>query len=193
MRFILIFMMFACPPAISKTLFIGDSLTGVISNEYIKLHPSERVDVDYIVGSGLEIKKTDWFQRILNKNLSQYSKIFISFGTNDFINVRTPKNSDWETNYIIKSGEFINIIRNKSNALVLWIAPPVVNNSEIDWKISVVRNAILYSSRNSGFDCLDVRTLLGDDYQQFHNGVKIRTDDGIHYTNQGGLIIAKSI
>lgn len=70
---LLCFIIFFPFSAISKTLFLGDSLTGTMGVVY-KEKINRDTDIEYVVGSGLENKKINWIKKIKNKNLNKYNK-----------------------------------------------------------------------------------------------------------------------
>ncbi len=193
LRSVLIFLcIFMTTNTYANVLFIGDSLTGVISTEYIKLHPDVTVDVDFVVGSGLENKTIDWFKKVEHIDFTKYSYIVISFGTNDFIsaNKSQPIIDRWQYNYLQKIGRFINYLRKYTKPKIVWIAPPTIKNNSIDNGVSLARDTILFAARYFQFEHIDVRETLGYEFRYSVDGIKIRTADGIHYTSEAGKMIS---
>lgn len=180
------FCLFSINSYAEKVLLIGDSLMGTISESYKKHNKKDDVNIKYVVGSGLENNKFDWFNYLAKKDLSNFNKVIISFGTNDF-GVHN-KNS-----YERKIKSFIKLIKEKqSNVKIIWIAPPAVKNKNINDGIIIVRDIIKDVSNQENIDFMDVRNTLGYDFKTYIRGKKIRENDGIHYTlNAGDMIVSK--
>lgn len=187
----------------TNTLLIGDSLMGTISNSYKKINKEEKIDIKYIVGSGLENKKFNWFNYIDNKDLSDYSNIVISIGTNDF----TVSNQEL---YRQKIEKFILSIKSKNpDVNIYWVGPPTVKKKIINDGINTVRDIIEKSiekeqaliniqsdgqkQKNNSIKFIDVRNILGDTFYLYKDRKKIRTDDGIHYTSFAGDLIVNEL
>ena len=170
-----------------ETLLIGDSLMGTISESYKKINNSESINIHFIVGSGLENKKYDWFNYVKNTNLSKFDKIIISFGTNDF-------GISNESLYAKKVKYFIKLIKDKNkNVEIIWVGPPVVKNQNINAGINKVRHIIYKITKEDNIKFTDVRKSIGYDFVQYNKNEKIRTNDGIHYTLLAGDLIVKQI
>lgn len=171
----------------ANTLLIGDSLMGTISNSYKKINQQEMTDVKYIIGSGLENKKFNWFDYIDNKNLKNYDNIIISIGTNDF---SLRDNND----YSKKVKYFLLSIKNKNPKInIYWVGPPTIKNKNINNGVEVVRDIIIQNTYNQSVKFIDVRKILGYKYNPFRDNQKIRANDGIHYTSITGDLIVKEL
>lgn len=182
---LLCFIIFFPFTAISKTLFLGDSLTGTMGVVY-KEKINRDTDIEYVVGSGLENKKINWIKKIKNKNLNKYNKIIISIGTNDYFILNKEK-------YENKVLNLISVIKKSYIKEIIWILPPPVENENINKGIENVRNIITQSSIKDNFKIIDPRKVIGDKYTLYLNKEQIRTKDGIHYTMKGAEIIIKCL
>lgn len=171
----------------AKTLLIGDSLMGTISESYKKINSNENIKVHFVVGSGLENKKYDWFSYVKNTELSEFDKIIINIGTNDF--GISNKNV-----YSNKVKEFIKVIKAKNkNVKIVWVGPPAVRDKKINTGINNVRNIIYEVTKEENIEFIDARKSVGYDFIQYDKSQKIRTNDGIHYTHIAGNLIVRQI
>lgn len=180
------FCLFSINSYAEKVLLIGDSLMGTISESYKKYSEKDNVNIKYIVGSGLENKKFDWFDYLSKRDLSSFNKVIISFGTNDF-GIHNKKS------YEKKVKSFIKLIKEKNPTIkIIWIAPPAVKSKKINDGIVSVRSIIKDVSSQEKIYFLDVRDILGYDFKQYIQQNKVRENDGIHYTsNAGDMIVSK--
>jgi|GEM_PF-987929 len=192
-----------------KLLLIGDSMMGgglgtILSRTAKRdtLLDARRV---YELSSGLTRNDFfDWFiQADLLLNTNNYDVVIVVIGTNDAqaseINGRKcPFGSEqWLADYETKVREFMNII-NHNAEVVYWLGLPPMRDEGFDSRIkklnSVYRD-VTAESQNVLYFPLD--TLIGDYALKFTSFlniddklVKIRLDDGIHLTNEGGSVIA---
>lgn len=169
----------------AKTLFLGDSLTQKIGENYKQKY--KETELNYVIGSGIENKKVDWFEKINNIDLNRYKKIVISLGTNDWGIYN-------ENSYNVKIEKFISIIKKKNNNInILWILPPTIKNEKINSGVLKVKNIIKKVCNEKNIDFFDPNSIWGDKYIYSINGWETRTKDGIHYTNYGAKLIAEKI
>lgn len=169
----------------AKTLFVGDSLTQTIGNNYKIKHID--TDLNYVIGSGIENKKTDWIKRINSIDINKYDSIIISIGTNDWGMYN-------EKNYSQKIENFIKIINKKKNNIkIIWILPPTIKNRKINNGVLNVKRVIKNKLSEYNIIFIDPNNIWGEKYRESIKNKKIRTNDGIHYTNYGAELIANEI
>lgn len=166
----------------SHVLFIGDSLTYQLAMSYREQLP---VNAKYLEGTGLNSTKLfDWQAYIQKINFRPYSAIYIVFGTNDLIS-----QSEVPV-YQQKVQRFIKEIK-QQNKNVIWILPPSLQNTRKDNLLKNTRKAIISAAYYEGIKIIDMQYILGNDYIDSINGVRIRTTDGIHITKEGADMIVK--
>lgn len=169
----------------ARTLFLGDSLTQKIGENYKK--NNEDTDLNYVIGSGLENKKIDWIERINNVDIDQYNKIVISMGTNDWGIYN-------DGNYKMKIENFIYSLNKKNKELkIIWILPPIIKNEKVNNGVKKVKNIIKKVCIEKNIEIIDPNDIFGKKYTDLKNNQKIRTQDGIHYTDYGAKIIAQKV
>lgn len=169
----------------AKTLFVGDSLTQGIGDNYKIKHID--TDLNYVIGSGIENKKIDWIKRINDIDINEYDNIIISIGTNDWGMYN-------EKDYSKKIENFINVINNKKNNIkIIWILPPTIKNRKINNGVLKVKRVITNKLSEHNIIFIDPNNIWGEKYRESIQNKKIRTNDGIHYTNYGAELIANEI
>jgi len=192
-----------------KLLLIGDSMMGGGLGTILSRTAKRDTLIDakrvYELSSGLtRTDFFDWFvQADLLLNSQNYDVVIVVIGTNDAqaseINGRKcPFGSEqWLADYETKVREFMNII-NHNTQVVYWLGLPPMRDAGFDSRIkklnSVYRD-VTGESQNVFYFPLD--TLIGDYALKFTSFlniddklVKVRVDDGIHLTNEGGSVIA---
>lgn len=163
-----------------KPLFIGDSLTYELAMSYKKIAP---VDAKFLESTGLQSKQIlNWQDYTQNIDFSLYDTVYIVLGTNDLISkADIPE-------YQQKANRFIQAIK-KQNGRIVWLLPPPLKNTEKNNLLSNTRTAICEAARKNKIKTMDTRVSLGYQYSEFINGVKVRTPDGIHITQNGADLI----
>lgn len=182
MRGIVLFILALLPgTAPAKTLVIGDSLAYTLTKSAQKI---TLTDGYYLVGSGLVAGGLDWLKFMETMDIVMYDKVIISIGANDGI---TSRQLD---SYKTKVFGLISIIKNKnSNIPIVWILPPAMKNVDTENRLIHTREAINQVSMVTGINTFNPSSIIGDKFISSINGVKIRTQDGIHYTQKGGDLI----
>ncbi|WP_446676264.1 DUF459 domain-containing protein [Proteus mirabilis] len=81
----------------------------------------------------------------------------------------------------------------KQNRQIVWLLPPTLKNKEKNNLLSNTRIAICEAARKNKIKTMDTRVSLGYQYSEFINGVKVRTSDGIHITENGADNVIRSL
>lgn len=167
-----------------KPLFIGDSLIYELAMSYKKIAP---VDAKFLESTGLQSKQIlSWQDYTQNIDFSLYDTVYIVLGTNDLISkADIPE-------YQQKASVFIQTIK-KQNRQIVWLLPPTLKNKEKNNLLSNTRIAICEAARKNKIKTMDTRVSLGYQYSEFINGVKVRTSDGIHITENGADNVIRSL
>ncbi|MGJ7325251.1 GDSL-type esterase/lipase family protein [Morganella morganii] len=159
-----------------KPLFIGDSLTYELAMSYKKIAP---VDARFLESTGLKSTKIlHWQNYLQHMDFSRYDTVYIVLGTNDFI--QKSEIPDYQN----KASAFIRAIK-KENSNIIWMIPPTLKNIQKNKLLSNTREAIRQAARQNKIKTIDTRLSLGYQYTEFINGMKVRTSDGIHITENG--------
>ncbi|EFB70475.1 DUF459 domain-containing protein [Providencia rustigianii] len=163
-----------------KPLFIGDSLTYELAMSYKKIAP---VDAKFLESTGLQSKQIlNWQDHTQHIDFALYDTVYIVLGTNDLISkADIPQ-------YQQKANAFIQAIK-KQNGRIIWLLPPTLKNTEKNNLLSNTREAISRAASENQIKTMDTRLFLGYHYSMAINGVKVRTDDGIHITKNGADLI----
>uniref|UniRef100_UPI0036D9287B DUF459 domain-containing protein n=1 Tax=Photorhabdus sp. RM322S TaxID=3342825 RepID=UPI0036D9287B len=168
----------------SRPIFIGDSLGYEIAKSYSSMKP---MDARYKVGSGLESNKLlNWQNYAEQFNFESYDTVFIILGTNDHI-----RKSD-SLRYISKARNFIQAIKTK-NQNIVWFLPPALKDVDKNNLLNNTRQSIIQAAQLEGIKILDIRKVLGDNYNEALNGIQIRTTDGIHITPNGAQLTVSQL
>ena len=160
-------------------LIIGDSLS-VQPGQFVQdMLPNHNVIVQSKVSSGLNNSLFyDWYTQseILSRKHNP-DVVFIILGTNDGNCYRYPEKVE-------------KILKNFEGKIVYWIGIPPMRDLHIK-KREDHNNKMLKTLLGDKF--IDLKDIFGDVFTYEMNGNKIRTDDGIHYTNCGGKMVADKI
>lgn len=162
--------------SLSKSLFIGDSLTYSLASSFSKIEP---VDAKFLESTGLKSDNIlSWTDYIETMDLSNYDRIYIVLGINDMINEND------ETYYQDRVNIFITSLLNQ-NRNIIWLLPPVLKNVKHESMLLYTRTIIKAACIEHSVDFFDMRDVLGYNFMQTVNDRNIRTDDGIHITPYG--------
>lgn len=170
----------------SKTIFIGDSLTKSLGDEYKKLH--KNTDIIYYEGEGIISNRSKIVETIKNTDFKKYEYVYLSVGTNDMIRLSTgTSNSD---NYSDKVLSLIETIR-KSNPIIkiYWIIPPKLRDTRKEEMLIITRLKIYEVCEEYDINIIDPLWAFGVNYTEFVDGRRVRTQDGIHYTSFGAKMV----
>nr|WP_283092836.1 hypothetical protein [Providencia rettgeri] len=151
---------------------------------YKKIAP---VDAKFLESTGLQSKQIlNWQDYTQNIDFSLYDTVYIVLGTNDLISKADI------SEYQQKANIFIQTIK-KQNGQIVWLLPPTLKNTEKNNLLSNTRTAICEAARKNKIKTMDTRVSLGYQYSEFINGVKVRTPDGIHITQNGADNVIKDL
>lgn len=162
--------------SLSKSIFIGDSLTYSLASGFAKVEP---VDAKFLENTGLKSDNVlNWTDYIETMDFSNYDRIYIVLGINDMIN-----DDDTEF-YQNRVDIFLMSLLNKNKSIV-WLLPPVLKNAQHESVLLNTRAIIKAACIEHNVDFFDMRDVLGYNFMQTVNDRNIRTDDGIHITPYG--------
>lgn len=153
----------------------------------------DEINVEYISGSGLiNDNKKDWVGFVNNSDLREYDNIIISLGTNDFVKYNQ---RDGQVYYARLFQLIFDIQKQNPLATIIWVSPPHLKNPEHEKYLINTRDIIKVSAGLMNVKYVDINQphILGDHWQPVIDGQKIRTDDGIHITQAGGLRVIREL
>ncbi|OCG04745.1 hypothetical protein A9G12_06685 [Gilliamella sp. wkB112] len=196
-----------------KVFFAGDSLMqGVapyVKKMLFKQYKIESFDLSK-QSTGLAYPSAFDWPKAINDNLvaNPSIKLLVVFlGPNDpwdfpvkgYVKYAKFKSELWEEQYRLRIEAILNSAR-EHNVQVLWLAAPCMRKPKLNEGMIYLN--ILYKSeleRNQQH-FLTTNNLLGCTYEKFNNfietdkeKIKVRVDDGIHFTSMGQKILAKAI
>lgn len=109
------------------------------------------------------------------------------------------KSAPWEESYRSRIRSILDEAK-RHNVAVIWVSPPNMRRNDLNSGMAYLRT--LYASETEAAHCiyLSANTILGysdlqyDDYREINGRrVRLRTNDGTHFTSQGQKMIAESI
>ncbi|EFE09342.1 SGNH/GDSL hydrolase family protein [Citrobacter youngae] len=200
-------------PAGKKVLMIGDSMMEGVAPQIISLLKKEH----QIGGVNLSKRSTglaypsffNWPKTTENALVREpdIGLLIVFMGPNDPWDMPSERNrhflkfksAEWESEYRQRI-ERILASAQQRNIPVIWALPPVMRKSKLNAGVSYLDTLYASEVSNSGGVTVDVNTLFG--YKDNHyspNAVidgkkmRVRADDGIHYSPEGQRLIARAI
>lgn len=196
-----------------KVLFVGDSLMQGVA-PYVKKMLFKQYKIESVnlskQSTGLAYPKAFNWPKTINDNLiaDPSIKLLVVFlGPNDpwdfpvkgYAKYVKFKSELWEEQYRLRIATILNSA-SEHNVQVLWLAAPCMRKPQLN--LGMVYLNTLYQSevekRQQHF--LTTNQLLGCTYETFNSfiesnkdKIKVRVDDGIHFTPIGQKILAKAI
>lgn len=196
-----------------KVLFAGDSLMqGVapyVKKMLFKQYKIESLDLSK-QSTGLAYPNAFNWPKTINENLiadPSIKLLVIFIGANDpwdfpikgYAKYAKFKSALWEEHYRLRIESILNSAI-EHEVQVLWLAAPCMRKSKLNDGMVYLNN--LYESEIEKVQqhFLSTNELLGCTYEKFSNftksdkaKIKVRVDDGIHFTSTGQKILAKAI
>ncbi len=191
----------------------GDSLMAVglapTLTRWLSMNPGARVVRAYKSGTGLARPEVfDWpreYPQLLGDTRPAY--VICALGANDAQGVQVGKKvlafgtAEWDAYYRQKLGAYLDLLA-RDGVPVLWVGLPTMRSPGYSQKMTHV-NGVVKSvlSRYPNATWLDSNPSLGiteEGFQQFHADekgrlIKIRSEDGIHLTDDGALFLVAPI
>ncbi|MCX8699888.1 DUF459 domain-containing protein [Gilliamella sp. B2840] len=196
-----------------KVFFAGDSLMqGVapyVKKMLFKQYKIESIDLSKR-STGLSYPKAfDWPKAIDDKLSEDPSiKLLVVFlGANDpwdfpvkgyATNARF-KSKLWEKQYRLRIVSILDHVQ-KHRVQVLWLAPPCMRKQKLNDGMVYLNKLYQSELKKTQQHFLTTNELLGCSYEKFNSfietnkeKIKVRVDDGVHFTPSGQKILAKAI
>ena len=196
-----------------KVFFAGDSLMqGVapyVKKMLFKQYKIESIDLSKR-STGLSYPKAFDWPKTINDKLSEDPSIkllVIFLGANDpwdfpvkgyATNVRF-KSKLWEKQYRLRIASILDHVQ-KHRVQVLWLAPPCMRKQKLNDGMVYLNKLYQSELEKTQQHFLTTNELLGCSYEKFNSFVetnkekiRVRVDDGVHFTPSGQKILAKAI
>ena len=196
-----------------KVFFAGDSLMqGVapyVKKMLFKQYRIESIDLSKR-STGLSYPKAFDWPKTINDKLSEDPSIkllVIFLGANDpwdfpvkgyATNVRF-KSKLWEKQYRLRIASILEHVQ-KHSIQVLWLAPPCMRKKKLNDGMVYLNKLYQSELEKTQQHFLTTNELLGCSYEKFNSFVeknkekiRVRVDDGVHFTPSGQKILAKAI
>ena len=196
-----------------KVFFAGDSLMqGVapyVKKMLFKQYKIESIDLSKR-STGLSYPKAFDWPKTINDKLSEDPSIkllVIFLGANDpwdfpvkgyATNVRF-KSKLWEKQYRLRIASILEHVQ-KHSIQVLWLAPPCMRKQKLNDGMVYLNKLYQSELEKTQQHFLTTNELLGCSYEKFNSyietnkeKIKVRVDDGVHFTPSGQRILAKAI
>lgn len=190
-------------------LAVGDSLMSEVS-QGLRSGLSKDIKVKDIHKSSTGLTNIDYYDwpETAYKNVLNYKPdwVVIHLGGNDgqdiksgnrFIRVTDP---EWTDIYYQRANLLISKIRKANpNVNIVWLGLPAMRDNKFAAKMNIIRKAQEKAAKNNNIIYIDtVNDMgLGSSYQKQAkiNGktLTLRRTDGIHYTRDGGIVLADEI
>lgn len=196
-----------------KVLFIGDSLMQGVAphakQQLYKQYHIESIDLSK-QSTGLSYPSFfNWPKMVENtlQNHADIRLIVVYMGPNDpwdFPNVSNKsylkfKSPEWEKQYSERIRSIIASAQ-KYHARILWLGAPTMKLEKLNNSMSYLNQLYQYENENNHELYIPTHELLGSTNNQFVNfiqqngaNIKVRVDDGVHFTPAGQKIIANKI
>ena len=196
-----------------KVFFAGDSLMqGVapyVKKMLFKQYKIESIDLSKR-STGLSYPKAFDWPKTINDKLSEDPSIkllVVFLGANDpwdfpvkgyATNARF-KSKLWEKQYRLRIASILDHVQ-KHRVQVLWLAPPCMRKQKLNDGMVYLNKLYQSELEKTQQHFLTTNELLGCSYEKFNSyietnkeKIKVRVDDGVHFTPSGQRILAKAI
>lgn len=193
-------------------LLLGDSMMGrglgtVISR---KARRDTLFDVHRVSELSSGLTRSDYFDWFVQADIllkeKHYDIVAVSIGTNDaqpaeMGGVKVPFGTDiWKKEYATKVREFVSIVSSNTD-VVYWFGLPPMRDEGFDSRIEILNE--IYADVTEEFNNViyyPLEGIIGDfgfNYTPFKNIkgklTKVRLEDGVHFTTEGGALVADNL
>ena len=196
-----------------RVLFAGDSLMQGVA-PYVKKMLFKQYKIESInlskQSTGLAYPKAFNWPKTINDSLvaNPSIKLLVMFlGPNDpwdfavkgYAKYAKFKSELWEEQYRLRIVSILEIAK-QNHVHVLWLAPPCMRKPKLNDGMIYLTQLYKSEVEKAQQHFLETNELLGCDYDEFKSfietekqKVKVRVDDGIHFTPTGQKILAEAI
>jgi hypothetical protein len=212
----------ASPPAAEKpastrtVLLLGDSLIVTSFGEYLESSLNEQPGIRAVrrAKSSTGLARPDFFDwmKVGREEIERHRPdvVVVIMGGNDGQDLTDDKGKGrvhwgkpaWESAYRQRVGAFLDILAAPGRK-ILWVALPVTGLKNFERKLEVIRR-VLHEAVSSREDSLHLDTksfftdakggiLLEAPIEGFRKPMRLRMDDGVHFTVAGGRYFASKV
>lgn len=186
-------------------LTLGDSLMGEVAAGF-RMGLSNKVKIKDFHKSSTGLTNTEYYNwpDTAQKYVSQYKPdwVVLHMGGNDAQDMKINgawikfASDEWQKIYLERAKILIkNIKKANPEANIVWIGLPGMRSPKFDSRISVIQKLQEKASLEENILFIDGKRALGKTYQKDgeFNGKRRawRADDGIHYSREGGRLLAR--
>lgn len=186
-------------------LTLGDSLMGEVAAGF-RMGLSNKVKIKDFHKSSTGLTNTEYYNwpDTAQKYVSQYKPdwVVLHMGGNDAQDMKINgawikfASEEWQRIYLDRAKTLIkNIKKANPETHIVWIGLPGMRSPKFDSRISVIQKLQQQASLEENILFIDGKRALGRIYQKDgeFNGKRRtwRADDGIHYSREGGRLLAR--
>ena len=188
-------------------LTVGDSLMSEVS-QGLRDGLSKDIKIKDVHKSSTGLTNDEYYNwpQVAFDQVSKYQPdtVIIHMGGNDgqdmkigkqFVHITDPL---WKKTYEERAQKMVdNIKKAKPDVHIIWLGLPAMRDTKFANKMDIIRSAQFTISENNNIPYIDGKEALGSTYQKqgsFEGKVKVwRRTDGIHYSRDGGIVMAHQI
>lgn len=192
---------------VNKILTVGDSLMSEIASG-LRYRLDKSIKVKDIHKSSTGLTNSEYYDwpSVASSAARDYKPdlIIIHMGGNDgqdmklgnkWVHIDDPL---WSETYYKRAITMINQIEKASpNSYIIWLGLPAMRDAKFSRKQDIIRNVQRKAATDAGIEYIDGKKGLGQDYEKqgMFEGkrVVLRRTDGIHYSREGGEVLAHLI
>lgn len=193
--------------AVGSILTVGDSLMSEVAAG-LRYGLSKDVRLKDIHKSSTGLTNADYYDwpSVAAAAAKKYPSdlIIIHMGGNDGQDMKIGKrfvhvgDSDWQNTYYLRAMLLIKEIKKASpQSHIVWLGLPAMRDAKFAKKQDIIRNLQMKAALDSDIEYIDGKKGLGETYSKegTYEGkrVVLRRTDGIHYSREGGEILARLI
>lgn len=186
---------------------IGDSLMSEVS-QGLRSELNKDIKVKDIHKSSTGLTNIDYYDwpSVAYNNVKQYNPdtVIIHMGGNDgqdmkvgkvFVHIDDPL---WKETYMKRAELLINEIKSANNSVnIIWLGLPEMRDNKFSKKMNIIRSAQYEVCKKLDIKYIDGKEALGENYKKqgvFEGKMQNwRRTDGIHYTREGGTVMAYTL
>lgn len=186
---------------------VGDSLMSEVS-QGLRSELNKDIKVKDIHKSSTGLTNIDYYDwpSVAYNNVKQYQPdtVILHMGGNDgqdmkigreFIHIDSPL---WKETYMQRAELLINKIRQANPSVnIIWLGLPEMRDAKFARKMNIIRSAQYDVCKKLNIKYIDGKDALGKEYKKqgmFENKMQNwRRTDGIHYTREGGIVMAHTL
>lgn len=192
---------------VGSILTVGDSLMSEVAAG-LRYGLSKDIRLKDIHKSSTGLTNVDYYDwpSVASAAAKKYPSdlIIIHMGGNDGQDMKIGKrfvhvgDSDWQDTYYVRAMTLIKEIKKASpQSRIVWLGLPAMRDAKFARKQDIIRSLQMKAALDSDIEYIDGKKGLGETYSKegTYEGkrVVLRRTDGIHYSREGGEVLARLI